>query len=329
MSTPNTYWRAVVAGLMTIGLGALATSNAWSAADHQPSAAPTRDAGAPVTEDLSIGDAIILGVVEGVTEYLPVSSTGHLVVTEKLLGLGKTPESADALDWYTVIIQVGAILAVLALYWRRILELIQGLIGRSASGRKLLINILIAFAPAVVLGLALGDKIDEKLLKPSAVAVAWLVGGVAILALVGRMRTARSTGAGLDSLTTKSALIIGLVQCVSLWPGVSRSLVTILAGVILAGLSLSAAVEFSFLLGLLTLTGATALVAMKHGGDVVDRFGTGTPLLGIVVAGATAFIAVRSLVAYLNRKDLTVFGWYRVVIGVVTLVLVATHAGSF
>jgi undecaprenyl-diphosphatase len=309
--------RAIAAFFAVFLAGAFSTSNVW--ANSSP-----RQSGSSATEELTVVDALVLGVVEGVTEYLPVSSTGHLIVAEKLLGLGETDAAKEALDSYTVIIQVGAILAVLVLYRRRILEVIQGLFGRSVDGRRLLINIVIAFAPAVVLGLAFGDTIDKHLLEPTPVAIAWIVGGIAIIALVGKLRAGRTSGAALEALTYRSALIIGVMQCLALWPGVSRSLVTIIAGVLLAGLSLSAAVEFSFLLGLITLTGATALVALKDGSDVIDQYGIGTPLIGIIAALVSAVVAVRSFVAYLNRKDLTGFGWYRLAIGAAVLIAVAT-----
>jgi undecaprenyl-diphosphatase len=317
MNERKHHSRIVAACFALLMVGVFTTSSAWA---HSPA----RQADSSATEELTVVDALVLGVVEGVTEYLPVSSTGHLIITEKLLGLGETDAAKKALDSYTVIIQVGAIVAVLALYWRRIVELIQGLLGRSADGRRLLINILIAFAPAVVLGLAFGDTIDKHLLEPTPVAIAWIVGGVVIIALVGKLRAGRTSGAALETLTPRKAVIIGVVQCLALWPGVSRSLVTIIAGVLLAGLTLSAAVEFSFLLGLLTLTGATALVALKDGSGVIDQYGIVTPLIGIIAALVSAVVAVRSFVAYLNRKDLTGFGWYRLAIGAAVLIAVAT-----
>lgn len=279
---------------------------------------------APV-DHLNAGHALVLGVVEGITEFLPISSTGHLVVAERLMDLGgaKGSEARDALDAYTVIIQFGAILAVLVLYRERVVAVVQGVFGRSVAGRKLLLNLLAAFAPAAVLGLALSKKIDEHLLEPGPVAGAFIVGGIAILVLtpwLRRRQAATHIGRTLDDLTIKHAFIIGCLQALALWPGTSRSLVTILGGLAI-GLSISAAVEFSFLLGLLTLTAATALAAMKDGGTILDHYGTAAPLLGIVAAGVAAFLAVRSFVSYLNKRDLQAFGFYRIAAGIAVIVL--------
>ena len=284
------------------------------------------DSTAPV-DDLGPGHAVVLGLVEGITEFLPVSSTGHLVVSERLMDLGgdQGTEARDALDAYTVIIQFGAILAVLVLYRHRVLAVINGLLGRDVAGRKLLINLLAAFAPAAVLGLAFSDTIDEHLLEPGPVAGALLVGGIAILVLTPWLRRRQTGGSGspLDALSVRSALIIGVLQALALWPGTSRSLVTILGG-LAVGLSIGAAVEFSFLLGLLTLTAATALAAMKDGGTIVDHYGVGTPLIGMVAAGISAFLAVRSFVSYLNKRDLSLFGWYRIAAGILIVVLMVS-----
>jgi undecaprenyl-diphosphatase len=270
--------------------------------------------------------AVVLGVIEGVTEYLPVSSTGHLVVAERLMNLPKDAKNADAkvaLDAYTVIIQFGAILAVLVIYRRRVGQVIQGLFGKSESGRQLLLCLVAAFVPAAVVGLALSNKIDEHLLNPGAVAAAWIVGGIVILALYKRLSPANRGGKPLESLTVKTAFFIGCAQSLALWPGTSRSLVTIVAAVLL-GMSLVAAVEFSFLLGLLTLTAATGLSVLKHGKLVHDTYGTTAPLIGIVFAGIAAALAVGTFVKFLSRRDLKGFGFYRIAAGVVTLVLMAT-----
>jgi undecaprenyl-diphosphatase len=292
-----------------------------------PLAAPRLDDGTAATApDMSAFDAVVLGLVEGITEFLPVSSTGHLVVAEHLLGLDTTGDAQKTLDSYTIIIQFGAILAVIALYRRRILDVLKGIIGRSESGRRMALALIVAFLPAGIVGLLLGNVIDDHLLKPIPVAIAWIIGGIIVLlvALPLHPLGPRSRhGKGLDEITLRIALIIGLCQAVALWPGVSRSLVTIVAGTF-AGLTLGAAVEFSFLLGLGTLTAATGLELVKHGSDVVDAYGKVTPLIGIVVAGLAAWAAVRTLVAYLSHRDLSPFGWYRIGIGVITIILVIT-----
>ncbi len=286
--------------------------------------ATAQDAAESEIEGLSAIHAVVLGVVEGVTEYLPVSSTGHLVVTERLLDLGTSgDQDRDALDAYTVIIQFGAILAILAISRHRVASVWRGVFGDDVDGRSLAVNLLAAFVPAAILGLAFGDTIDSHLLEPGPVAGALIVGGIAILVLTPWFRRRAPHGKALELLTVRSALLIGLAQSLALWPGTSRSLVTILGG-LAVGLSIAAAVEFSFLLGLLTLSAATALSVVKDGGTILDHYGIATPLLGIVAAGLSAFVAVRSFVSYLNRRDLSVFGWYRIAAGIVLVVLMAT-----
>lgn len=266
---------------------------------------------------LTVFDAIVLGLVEGITEYLPVSSTGHLLVTQRLLGLG-SGEAATAADTFAVAIQVGAIAAVLGLYWSRIWSMVLGLFGRDLDGRRLLIRILIAFTPAVVVGFLLEDTIKANLFGPWPIIAAWAVGGVVLLV----WRPNPGTRSLMD-MTTRDALIIGLAQVLATWPGTSRSLMTIIAALAI-GLSMAAAVEFSFLLGLLTLTAATVFDLSQNGGEVLDQFGLATPLLGVLVAAASAALAVKWLVSYLRSRPLVIFGWYRLGIAAVTVLLITT-----
>ena len=267
---------------------------------------------------------MILGLVEGITEYLPVSSTGHLVVTGELLDLGTTDASKKAIDSYTVIIQFGAILAVLIIYRKRVADVLLGVVGRSETGRRMLIALLVAFLPFGIIGLLFNESVDEHLLKPAPIAVAWLVGGLVILFLIDRLRQNATIGTALEEISVRQAAIIGIVQVLALWPGVSRSLVTIIAA-LLVGLRLVAAVEFSFLLGLVTLSSASIFSAVKDGPAVVDAYGLAMPALGVVVAAVAAAAAVTSLVAYLNRRDLKVFGWYRLAIGIATFALIGAN----
>jgi undecaprenyl-diphosphatase len=297
-----------------------------SSVDASPRAAPQQDDSSSSSSGLSVFDAVVLGLVEGITEFLPVSSTGHLVVAEHLLGLDTTGDAQTSLDSYTIIIQFGAILAVIAIYRKRILDVLKGIIGRSESGRRMALALIVAFLPAGIVGLALGDVIDKHLLKPIPVAIAWIIGGIIVLLVALPLHPLGSRsrhGKPLDQITLRIALAIGVCQALALWPGVSRSLVTIVAGTF-AGLTLAAAVEFSFLLGLGTLTAATGLELVKHGSDVVDTYGKVTPMIGIIVAGLAAWAAVRTLVAYLSQRDLSPFGWYRIGIGVITIILVIT-----
>lgn len=266
---------------------------------------------------LSTLDSIILGVVEGITEYLPVSSTGHLVVVQRWLGLGDAA-GRDAADTYAIAIQVGAILAVLLLYRRRVTSMLNGVIGRDAEGRRLLGLLVTSFIPAAALGAAFGDAIKDELFSPGPVVVAWIVGGLFLL-----VWKPRTEGAALTSLTGRNAAVIGIAQALALWPGVSRSLVTIAAAV-LVGLSLSAALEYSFLLGLATLSAATVFDLAKNGGELFDAYGIGRPLLGVVIAFVTAAVSVRWLVGYLARRPLSHFGWYRLAVAALTLALWST-----
>ena len=259
--------------------------------------------------------ALILGLVEGLTEYLPVSSTGHLLLAQRLMGI----DSSTASDAFAICIHAGAILAVLGISRQRVAQRVMGAVGRNEAGQRLLINLLSAFVPAAVLGLLLEKPIkkylfggDEWGLWP--VVAAWFAGGMAILvvSLARRRRgTSPTTGFDLEHLTVRMALIVGLAQCIAMWPGVSRSLITIVGGV-LVGLSLPAAVELSFLLGVITLTAATAYDALKHGPEMLATYGATPLLIGFGAAWLSAVLAVKWMVGYLKSHGMEIFGWYRV-----------------
>lgn len=262
--------------------------------------------------------AIILGIVEGLTEYLPVSSTGHLLLTQRLLGI----DSSDTADAFAICIQVGAILAVLGLYFQRVKQMTLGWLGRDPQGFQLGLNILVAFMPAAIVGLILEKPIKKYLFGGDAwglwpIVAAWFFGGIAILA-VGAWQRRRSDSPDqkllLTDLTWKAALVIGLIQCIAMWPGVSRSLVTIVGG-LLVGMSLPAAVEFSFLLGLLTLTAATVYDGLKHGSEMLSEYGPTQIFLGLFAAWISAVVAVKWMVSYLKKNGLAIFGYYRIAIG--------------
>jgi undecaprenyl-diphosphatase len=270
---------------------------------------------------MSAAQGALLGLVEGVTEFLPISSTGHLAVVQELLGLTVTPEEKLASDAFAIVIQAGAILAVLLVSFGRIRKIFAGIFGRDKDGLKLLGNLAMAFVPAAIIGLVLEDRIKHSLYGIWPVAAAWLVGGIFILAVLHRRRS--SGEKPLESLGWQSALIIGLMQVLALWPGVSRSLVTI-AGGLFVGLSISAAVEFSFLLGLATLGAATIYEAIRKGHLIVQAFGVTAPVIGLVVAAISAFLAVRWMVGYLRTRSLAVFGWYRIGAAAAVVVMVIT-----
>ena len=277
--------------------------------------------------------AFILGVIEGITEYLPISSTGHLIVAQRLMDIGTGgPQAKEAADAFAVCIQGGAILAVLGLYWKRVIQMIRGVLGMDSEGLKLAIAIVAGFLPAAVLGVLLSHWIKAHLFGMWPVVAAWIIGGIGILA-VARWRKSnppRGGGKELKDLTWQLALIIGLLQCVAMCPGTSRSLMTICGG-LLVGLSIRAAVEYSFLLGVLTLTAATAKDAVGKVKDLdpvynslfggtklmLHEYGALPMIIGIVAAAVSAAIAVKWLVSYLQSHGLSVFGWYRIALGLV------------
>jgi undecaprenyl-diphosphatase len=267
---------------------------------------------------LSIPEALLLGIVEGITEFLPISSTGHLLVVGHLIGFGKG-EASVAADTYSIAIQFGAILAVMYLYRVRMWSMARGVFGADNEGRAVLTRLILAFLPAAFLGAVFGDALKEKLFGPIPVAIAWCVGGVVLLVWKQKPGTT-----ALTDVSLRNALIIGVAQGLALWPGVSRSLVTLIAALAL-GLSMSAALEFSFLLGLLTLSAATVLDLSKHGSELVDQFGVLAPSVGFVCAFITALVAVKWMVAYLADHSLRMFGWYRLGAGAVTGILLLTN----
>ena len=286
------------------------------------------------TPAMTVGQAIILGVVEGLTEYLPVSSTGHLLLAERMMGIGDSPSASiaerqrtrDAADAYTICIQAGAIIAVLGLYFRRVRQMLQGLLGRDPHGSRLLANVVAGFLPAAIIGLLFNKIIKAYLFGIWPVVAAWFVGGVAILAVGWTKRNTRGPvhqGLSLEALTWRMALVVGFAQCIAMWPGVSRSLVTIVGGLVM-GLSLPAAVEYSFLLGVVTLGAATAYDTLKHGQMMLQTFEAMPIAIGLLFAFISAVISVKWMVAYLNRHGLAVFGYYRIVIALITAALIKT-----
>lgn len=274
--------------------------------------------------------AVVLGLVEGITEYLPISSTGHLILASALMGLDAPPQTKAAVDAFNIVIQGGAILAVLGLYHRRVMQMILGLLGRDADGLRLLINLCVAFLPAAVLGVLLDDWIDARLFYAGPVLAALFLGGVFMIGIDRwKIHPHRSdseivTGRDITELTWKNALFIGLLQCVAMWPGTSRSMMTI-AGGVLAGLKPKQAAEFSFLLGLPTLGGACVYKLAKNitsdGANMFEVIGPLSIIVGIAVATVSAAVAVKWLVGFLTRHGLTVFGIYRIVLCAVLGVL--------
>lgn len=292
-------------------------------------------AGAPGPDKptMTMVQALILGVVEGLTEYLPVSSTGHLLMAERLMGIGDTGSASEdehrqikeAVDAFTICIQAGAIIAVVGLYFRRVRQMVRGLAGKDPDGRRLLANVATGFIPATIIGLLFNKPIKAYLFGPWPVVAAWFVGGLAILAVSWKNHKKDTVDRGgrlLEDMTWRMALCIGIAQCIAMWPGVSRSLVTIVGG-LLVGLSLAAAVEYSFLLGVVTLGAATAYDALNKGQLMLKTFDAAPIAVGLVFAFIAAVFSVKWMVSYLNRHGLAVFGYYRVALALAATLWIA------
>jgi len=301
-----------------LSLAAMLALVAVAVARPAEAAALTQQVASATETAMTAWKAAVLGLVEGLTEYLPISSTGHLLVASDLMGLGTTEADRAAANTYAIAIQFGAILAVAGLFWKRFRDMLLGLVGRSPEGRHLLIVLIVAFAPAAVLGFLFDDMIEDALFSPWPIVAAWFVGGLVILGLerAGKIpHKGDPADEGRDRLleiSVRQAAVIGLAQCVAMWPGTSRSLMAIL-GALLVGVTMHAAVEFSFLLGFVTLTAASGYSVLTDGGDLVNQFGLLDPLIGLFFAFVSAVIAIKWMIGYLERHSLAIFGWYRIV----------------
>jgi undecaprenyl-diphosphatase len=275
---------------------------------------------------MTLVQAAILGAVEGLTEFLPVSSTGHLVLASHAMGL-----SGEAVNLFNVVIQGGALLAVVWLYRARVGELLLGLVRPHPRGRALLLRLIVAFLPAALVGLLLHRVIEARLFGVRPVAAALLVGGLLMILLERwrRRRPGPAPIASVDALPVLAALGIGLAQCLSLWPGTSRAMVTILAA-LLAGCTPVAAAEFSFLLALPTL-GAATLFDLARSLPMLRSGSAGGPAalaVGTLVAAVVAALAIRTFLRYLSRRGLEPFGWYRIALGILLLIWIAPRGGA-
>ncbi len=278
---------------------------------------------------MTLFDAVILGLVEGITEYLPVSSTGHLLLTAQWLGLRSDEEQRRAVDAFSIVIQGGAILAVAGLYWSKVRGMahacvaVTGLVRKAADHRqalRLLRNLVAAFIPAAIFGLLLDDWLEARLFKPLPVVLALAIGGVALVLLDKwvRERAADERGTEVDgsSLTVVQSVLIGLMQCVAMWPGTSRSMMSILGG-LSVGLRPRAAAEFSFLLGLPTLGAACAyslLKLLRQDGGIELLGGVMPVAVGIIVAAVSAAFAISWLVAFIGRGGFLWCGLWRILL---------------
>ncbi len=265
--------------------------------------------------------AAIMGVVEGLTEFLPISSTGHLILAGSLLDF-----TGDAVKVFEIAIQTGAMFAVIWEYRERLRRTVAG-IGNEAVAQRFARNVLVAFIPAVILGLAFGGVVKEHLFKPVPVAIAFIVGGFIILWVERRHKRLygeRDLEGGrqarvetVDDMTVGDALKIGLLQCLALIPGTSRSGATIIGAVVL-GFSRKAAAEFSFYLGIPTLMGAGAYSIFKQR-ELLQWSDMPMFLIGTFFAFVSALLCIRWLIRYVSTHDFTVFAWYRIAFGLIVL----------
>jgi undecaprenyl-diphosphatase len=263
---------------------------------------------------VDIATPIVLGIVEGLTEFLPVSSTGHLILATKLLGY-------DAARWevFNIVIQLGAILAVVVLYWRTFWAVLLGLARRDATAIRFTRNILVAFIPAAMIGMALHKKIESLLGNALVVAVALILGGMAILAI--EWRAKKQTVAGIADLPLPTTIGIGFIQCLAMIPGVSRSGATIM-GALSLGVERRTAAEFSFFLAIPTMLGATVVQLASHRHELTapGAVGLGTIGIGFAVAFVVALAVIKAFVSIVTKHGFAPFAWYRIIAGAAALV---------
>lgn len=272
--------------------------------------------------DLNLLQTIVIAIVEGLTEFLPVSSTGHMIITQHILGV----KSTDFVKAFTFIIQFGAILSVVCLYWKNFFQLNHALISDNTSLLKRFLHkydfywkLLVAFIPAAVLGLLFSDVIDEMLESVTVVAVMLIVGGIFMLFCD------RIFGNGDEKtvLTEKRAFLIGLFQCISMIPGVSRSMATIVGGMA-QKLTRKKAAEFSFFLAVPTMFAATVYKMAKlfmDGGIEIISANLTTLIVGNIVAFIVALLAIKFFISFVTKYGFVAFGWYRIVVGSAILIM--------
>ena len=281
--------------------------------------------------------AIITGIVEGTTEYLPVSSTGHMIISDELLHVPKNSEvfvegvldrkgrriSLERVaDDYIVIIQLGAILAVIVAFAARFKKLLVGAINSEPQAFKMIGAIVLAFIPAAFLGLLIKDWIPFNV---TSVAIALILGGILIFIAEKLLPALNAKGDELEDMRPSQAIGVGLCQCVALIPGTSRSLVTILGGR-WVGLSTAAATEFSFLVGFAILTAASVYKMVSLGSALTQIYPIGNASIGLLIAGVTAFISVKWMVGFILRRGMGPFAWYRIALG--SAILAAKALGA-
>ena len=260
---------------------------------------------------IMIWKTVLIGIVEGLTEFLPVSSTGHIILAEEVLHFQGPPGKV-----FEIVIQLGAILAVCVLYRAKIILTVSGVLKREPVATRFAMSVIVAFLPAAVIGVALHKYIKALLDKPIVVAVALIVGGIAILVIEKLAQRPRIKS--VDEIDWKTALFIGVCQCLAMVPGVSRSGSTIMAARVFR-VDRAAAAEFSFFLAIPTMLGATGYDLMRNW-STLDWHGGGLIVLGMIVAFVSALVVVQAFVAFISRHGFGVFAWYRIIVGALALV---------
>jgi undecaprenyl-diphosphatase len=254
---------------------------------------------------------ILLGIVEGLTEFIPVSSTGHLVLAGELLGF-----NSEAAGTFEIVIQLGAILAVVTLYWRRFWDVGVGLLRRDPGAIAFTRNILLGFLPSMAIGFFVYDAVKAMLESPTLVAVALIVGGIAILVIERLVKT--PTVETVEAMTWRTALGIGFIQCLSMIPGVSRSGATIM-GALSLGVERKTAAEYSFFLAVPTMLAASGYDLIKSGGALGSDAWVSIAV-GFAVSFIVALLVIRWFIGIVSRYGFAPFAWYRIVVGTLALV---------
>jgi len=309
----------LVVGILALGAAAVAAA---TVSPEEPAAGPER---------ITTVQAAILGVIQGLTEYLPVSSTGHLILANYWMGLshfservgplGRIIEENQAVDAFDVVLHAGTVLAVLGLYRKRVGQMARGLVGRDPSGLWLLVLLFVAAVPAGAAGLLGKNWVMRNLYNPLTVSAALAVGGVLMIVVehfFWRRKKEGERTTDICRVRLWQAALIGLAQAVALWPGTSRSMITIVVALIV-GLDMVAAAEFSFLLALPTLGGATVLAAKSHWGDLLRISGPEGMIIGLVVTTVIAVLAMKGLIKWLTGHGLLPFGIYRLALAAAVL----------
>ena len=261
--------------------------------------------------------AVIMGIVEGITEFLPISSTGYLILSADVMGFW----TKDKVDLFVVVVQLGAILAVIYDYWGRLWQALMGLItGKSdtmSNPRQLGLSLIVATIPVMILGFTFADEIKTYLFNPITVAIMLIIGGLLIFYVENRPQTIIAHEA--EEVSIKTALMIGLFQCLALIPGTSRSGATII-GALWLGVSRKASAEFSFFLGIPVIVGAGLLDLLKHHEVLTSSEDWLVLGVGTLVSFIVALLVIRWLVAWVSQRDFKIFAWLRIITGIVVLV---------